>query len=66
MKKPRVLKTGGIPAYIAECPKEVQGKLKEVRAIIRSVVPGAVETLSYFGMPGYSCKGIDRYNGMFI
>jgi uncharacterized protein YdhG (YjbR/CyaY superfamily) len=54
-----------VDAYIAECPPEVQRKLMQVRAAIRAVAPGAIETTSYFAMPGYSYPGYD-YNGMFV
>ena len=42
--------------YISAAPKELQGKLKEVRAAIREVAPAAVESISY-RMPYYSYKG---------
>jgi uncharacterized protein YdhG (YjbR/CyaY superfamily) len=54
-----------VDAYIARAPSEVQGKLKEIRAAIREVAPGATETTSYFQMPGYFYPGYD-YNGMFV
>jgi uncharacterized protein YdhG (YjbR/CyaY superfamily) len=60
----RILKPGGVENYIAECPKEIQSNLHEIRAAIREVAPDAVETVSYFDMPGYSYEGYD-YNGMF-
>jgi uncharacterized protein YdhG (YjbR/CyaY superfamily) len=60
----RSIKPGGVDEYIAACPKPVQARLKQVRAAIRSVAPTAVETVSYFQMPGYSYEGYD-YNGMF-
>jgi uncharacterized protein YdhG (YjbR/CyaY superfamily) len=50
--------------YIAECPLNVRGALKQIRTAIREVAPDAIETVSYFQMPGYSCEGHD-YNGMF-
>ena len=53
-----------VDAYIARCPKSVQGKLKEMRVAINEVAPGATETTSYFQMPGYYYPGYD-YNGMF-
>ncbi|MGA2664961.1 MAG: DUF1801 domain-containing protein [Nitrososphaerales archaeon] len=53
-----------VDAYIAKCPKSVQGKLEEIRAAIKEVAPGAAETTSYFQMPGYYYPGYD-YNGMF-
>ncbi len=54
-----------VDAYIARAPKNVQGKLKEIRAAIRQAAPGATETTSYFQMPGYFYPGYD-YNGMFV
>ncbi len=56
---------GGVDEYIAACPKEVQGKLKTIRAAIREAAPGSTETVSYFQMPGYSYEGYD-YHGMFV
>lgn len=41
-----------VEAYIAAAPKELQAKLKQLRAVIREVAPNAVEAISY-GMPGY-------------
>lgn len=58
------VKPGGVDEYIAACPLEIQGKLGEVRTAIREVAPDAIETVSYFDIPGYSCPGYD-YNGMF-
>jgi len=54
-----------VAAYIAACPKEVQAQLTRIRRAIREVAPGAVETTSYFAMPGYSYPGYD-YHGMFV
>ena len=45
-----------VDEYIANVPKEVQGKLKEIRAAIREVAPTAIERISY-GMPFYDYKG---------
>ena len=53
-------KAKNVDAYIAAAPKEVQGKLKELRAIIQAAAPGAEEPISY-GMPYYSCKGRVAY-----
>jgi uncharacterized protein YdhG (YjbR/CyaY superfamily) len=53
-----------VDAYIARCPKGVQGSLREIRSAIREVAPDATETTSYFGIPGYSYPGYN-YNGMF-
>ncbi len=63
-KKSRIIKAGGVEEYIAKWPKEIQAELKSLRATIRSLVPDAMETVSYFDMPGYSYEGYS-YNGMF-
>jgi uncharacterized protein YdhG (YjbR/CyaY superfamily) len=57
----------GVDEYIANTPKQVQGKLREVRAAIREAAPGATERTDYFQFPGYSYdyEGYD-YNGMFV
>ena len=49
-------KRGSVDAYIAASPREVQGKLKQLRALIRRTTPTAVERISY-GMPYYDYKG---------
>jgi len=54
----------GVSEYIANAPKQVQGKLREIRATIREAAPGATERTDYFQMPGYSYDGYD-YAGMF-
>jgi len=41
-----------VDKYIEQFPKEVQKKLKQVREIITSEAPDAVEGIAY-GMPGY-------------
>jgi uncharacterized protein YdhG (YjbR/CyaY superfamily) len=53
-----------VDTYIAKCPEDIQGKLRQIRAAIKEVAPGAAETTSYFQMPGYYYPGYD-YNGMF-
>jgi uncharacterized protein YdhG (YjbR/CyaY superfamily) len=45
-----------VDEYIKRTPKEVQGKLKELRVAIKEAAPTAVEHISY-GMPYYSYKG---------
>lgn len=55
---------GGVDEYIAEQPTEIQPKLTAIRSAIREVAPDAIETVSYFGIPGYCFEGYD-YNGMF-
>ena len=53
-----------VDEYIAQAPKEVQGKLKELRAVIRQTAPLAVERISY-GMAGYFYKGNVIYFGIW-
>ena len=55
---------GGVDEYIAASPEEVRGKLNDMRAAVQGAAPGAIETVSYFEMPGYCYEGYD-YNGMF-
>ena len=45
-----------IDAYISAAPKEVQGKLRQVRAAIKAVAPTAIENISY-KMPYFDYKG---------
>jgi uncharacterized protein YdhG (YjbR/CyaY superfamily) len=47
MKKPK-----NVDEYIKGAPKGTQAKLREVRAVIRSVAPKAAESISYM-MPAY-------------
>jgi len=61
-RKPLV--PGGVDEYIALCPEEAKNKLEQIRTAIRDVAPDAIETVSYFQIPGYSYSGYD-YNGMF-
>jgi uncharacterized protein YdhG (YjbR/CyaY superfamily) len=51
MPKPKT-----VDAYIAAAPSAMRGKLKELRALIRAVAPGAEERISY-GMPYYGYRG---------
>lgn len=62
MKK--ILKPKSVDAYIAAVPKEVQRKLKELRAAIREAAPTAEERISY-GMPYYGHKGRLAYFAAF-
>lgn len=61
----RHVEAGGVQEYIDKCPSDVQPKLQEVRKVIQAVAPDAIETVSYFDMPGYAYEGYD-YNGMFV
>src|SRR3989344_6455070 len=45
-----------VDEYIANTPKAIQGKLKELRAVIRKTAPKAEERISY-SMPYYGYKG---------
>lgn len=65
-KRKSDIKPGGVEEYIATCPKDAQETLKSVRTAIRQVAPDAVETVSYFQMPGYFYSGEYAYNGMFV
>ncbi|MEK7138319.1 MAG: DUF1801 domain-containing protein [Patescibacteria group bacterium] len=50
-KKPKT-----VEEYISTAPKEVQGKLKQLRVLTKKTAPKALEKLSY-GMPYYGYKG---------
>lgn len=65
MATKRIIVPGGVDEYIKDQPFEVQAKLKEIRVSIRQVAPDAIETLSYFQIPGYHYDGDFYYNGMF-
>jgi uncharacterized protein YdhG (YjbR/CyaY superfamily) len=43
-------KPATVPEYIDVAPREAQGKLRELRAVLRTVAPNATETLKW-GMP---------------
>lgn len=45
-----------VDEYIRGAPKEIQPKLREVKAAISDAAPDAVESISY-GMPFYSFRG---------
>lgn len=45
-----------VDEYIAQAPKEIQEKLRELRATIKTAAPDAQERISY-GMPYYDYKG---------
>ena len=58
MKKAIIPKN--IDEYIAGCPEHVREKLKELRATIKKVAPGAEEKISY-QMPAFYLNGILVY-----
>ena len=53
-------KSASVPAYISAAPPAVQKKLREMRAIIRTVAPKEEESISY-GMPQYKHNGVIAY-----
>lgn len=65
-------KPATVEEYIASTPKEVQGKLKELRGVIKKIAPKATERISY-GMPFYEYHGrlvyfasMKGYIGLYI
>lgn len=50
------MKPKTVDEYIAQAPKDVQGKLRQLRSFIKAAAPKAEEKLSY-GMPYYGYKG---------
>jgi len=46
-----------VTEYINAAPKEARAKLRQMRACIRALAPGATEGLKY-GLPGYSYRRI--------
>jgi uncharacterized protein YdhG (YjbR/CyaY superfamily) len=56
--------SGSVDEYIAKHSEDIQARLKEIRSAIRQVARDAMETTSYFHIPGYAYPGYD-YNGMF-
>jgi uncharacterized protein YdhG (YjbR/CyaY superfamily) len=63
---PKRARANGVDKYIANIPKQVQSKLRQIRATIRAAAPGATERTDYFQMPGYSYEGGYDYDGMFV
>ncbi|HEY6282880.1 MAG TPA: DUF1801 domain-containing protein [Nitrososphaerales archaeon] len=53
-----------VDEYIAAAPKDVQPKLREIRAAIRDVAPDAGESISY-GMAFFNYKGESGSKGRF-
>ena len=49
-------KATSVDEYLANAPEEIRGRLKEVRKVIKSAAPRALEKISY-GMPYYGYKG---------
>lgn len=59
MSKPRT-----VDEYIANSPKDIQPKLRQMRQIIRKIAPTAEEKISY-GIPYYSLNGRLAYFAHF-
>jgi uncharacterized protein YdhG (YjbR/CyaY superfamily) len=57
-------KPQSVDEYIAQAPKEIQARLKQIRAAIKATAPSAEEKLSY-GMPYYGYKGRLAYFAAF-
>jgi uncharacterized protein YdhG (YjbR/CyaY superfamily) len=49
-------KVKNVDTYIAKAPKNLRPKLKQLRVLIKKLVPTAQERISY-GMPFYDYKG---------
>jgi uncharacterized protein YdhG (YjbR/CyaY superfamily) len=49
-----------VDEYIASCPEEIQGRLKELRLAIKKAAPATEEKISY-RMPAYTLKGMLLY-----
>ena len=60
----RQAELSSIDDYIAAEPPDVQGILKNIRAIIRKAAPAANETISY-RMPAFALHGILVYSAAF-
>lgn len=45
-----------VEEYITGSPKELQGKLTEIRTTIKEAAPDANESIAY-GIPYYECRG---------
>jgi uncharacterized protein YdhG (YjbR/CyaY superfamily) len=45
-------KPADVAEYISAAPKEAQGKLREIRAILKAIAPNARESLKW-GVPAY-------------
>ena len=61
-----------VDEYIAKAPQEMRGSLKELRALVKKLIPMAEERISY-GMPFYDYKGrlvyfaaMRNYIGLYI
>jgi len=53
-----------IDDYISGFPEDIQGKLEEIRAVIRKAAPRAEEVISY-SMPAFKLNGVLVYFAAF-
>jgi len=53
-----------VDAYISKCPKNSQGRMKEIKKAILEAVPDAVGGIRQFSIPSYSLPG-EGYNGVY-
>jgi uncharacterized protein YdhG (YjbR/CyaY superfamily) len=60
-----MMKAKTVDDYLATAPREMQPKLKQIRAAIKEVAPDAIESISY-GMPFYSYKGEIGFKGRLV
>lgn len=58
-----MMHTKNVDEYIALAAQDIQGRLLELRAVIRKIAPKAEEKISY-GMPFYEYKGRLVYFGV--
>lgn len=57
-----------VDAYIQNCPKKAQVRLREVRKAISQAAPGAIEGIRQFRIPSvaYPDRGHGVYDGVFV
>jgi uncharacterized protein YdhG (YjbR/CyaY superfamily) len=53
-----------IDGYIADCPRDIQPKMRKLRATIQKAAPKATEAISY-GMPAFKFHGALVYFAAF-
>ena len=63
-RKPRSKTPNLVAAYVARLPAASRHRIQLVRKLVRSVVPDAVEIMSY-GMPAFRAGNIFCYCGAF-
>ena len=53
-----------IDAYIADCPRDIQPRMRKLRATIQKAAPEATEAISY-SMPAFKLHGVLVYFAAF-